>query len=436
MTSAARSLPTLWYDRRCMSERRVGRYELFGAFASGGAASVEIGRVRGDGGFTRVVAVKRLHPSRGPDDAKLRAMIADEAQIASRIIHPNVVVPFDVLLEGDEILLVMEYVAGDSLSRLVRRAREGGTPIPVPIAIAILRDVLRGLHAAHEARAVDGTPLEIVHRDVSPQNVLVGIDGTARLVDFGVAKALGRSQSTMYGEVKGKPAYMAPEQLRAERLDRRVDVFAAGIVLWELLTGERLFHAETPEATILRVLERTPDPPSTFAQGVPPEIDSVVMTALAKSASERFATAAEMCAALDATDLAAPVSRVSAWVELLAADVIAERERMIPPLLPNPPRPRRRRFWPLAPIALLVGLTVAGLVIRARRPLPAPPPAQVVALDPVDTPAPDVTSAPTIGVPTPASRRPPVRRSIKQVDCHPPYVIDANGTHILKPECL
>ena len=195
----------------------VDRYAIYDAIASGGMATVHLGRLIGTAGFLRTVAIKRLH-SQFAHDADFTAMFLDEARLASRIQHPNVVSTLDVVMNDNELLLVMEYVRGESLSRLIRRARDRGVPLPPRVVVAIMSGALHGLHAAHEAVDEKGALLGLVHRDMSPQNVLVGTDGVARVLDFGVAKAAGRVHTTRDGDIKGKVLYMPPEQLSAEPL--------------------------------------------------------------------------------------------------------------------------------------------------------------------------------------------------------------------------
>src|SRR5580704_13437939 len=196
-----------------------GRYTIYGKIASGGMASVCFGRLLGGEGFARTVAIKRLHPHLA-EDPEFRATLIDEARMAARIHHPNVVPTLDVVTADGELMLVMEYVRGESLARLLKIERARSRRVPLHIVSAIGSGSLNGLHAAHEATSDSGEPLGIVHRDVSPQNLLVGVDGLARVIDFGVAKAAGRLQTTSDGAIKGKVAYMAPEQLAAgdERL--------------------------------------------------------------------------------------------------------------------------------------------------------------------------------------------------------------------------
>jgi serine/threonine-protein kinase len=191
--------------------RVIGRYALDAQFACGGMASVHFGRLLGPAGFTKVVAVKRLHPHLA-EDPEFSAMLVDEARLAGRIQHPNVAATLDVVSQEGELLVIMEYVRGVSLEKLLARLRKQGGRVPVPVACAIVTGVLYGLHAAHEATGERGEPLGIIHRDVSPPNIIVGAAGIARVVDFGVAKASGRLQVTRPGQLKGKLGYMAPER--------------------------------------------------------------------------------------------------------------------------------------------------------------------------------------------------------------------------------
>ncbi|MEJ7729212.1 MAG: serine/threonine-protein kinase [Polyangiaceae bacterium] len=311
--------------------RMIGRYALVGEIASGGMATVHYGRLVGVAGFTKPVAIKRLHPhfAKDPDFA---AMFLDEARLAAQVRHPNVVSLLDVVVERGELFLVMELVRGEVLSRLVRPARAdlsqvratGGMPVDVAVAITV--GMLEGLHAAHEARGEDGEPLGIVHRDVSPQNLLVGVDGIARVIDFGVAKAVGQSRVTREGQIKGKVAYMAPEQLRAKPLDRRADVYSAAVVLWEVLAGRRLFaEAESDAALVQLALGSAPELPSAHRPDLPVGLDAVVMRGLARDAGARFATAREMAKALERVVAPAAPREVGLWVEAAAGATIRER---------------------------------------------------------------------------------------------------------------
>src|ERR1700733_2322727 len=257
-------------------------------------ATVHIRRLLGPVGFSRTVAIKRLRSDLA-EEPEFVAMFLDEARLAARIRHPNVVPTLDVVAVAGELLLVMEYVQGESLSRLMRTVTEKGARPPPAIVASIMAGVLHGLHAAHEARDERGEPLGVVHRDVSPQNILVGADGVARLVDFGVAKATGRLQTTSEGQIKGKLSYMPPEQIQGQRVDRRADVYSAGVVLWEMLTGERLFMGENQGNTVQRVLLGDAPPPSRKVAGLPIAIDDVVLRALSREPSDRFSSARERC---------------------------------------------------------------------------------------------------------------------------------------------
>jgi serine/threonine-protein kinase len=304
--------------------RTIGRYALHGALASGGMATVHLGRLLGAAGFSRTVAIKRLH-SQYAQDPQFVMMFVDEARLAGRIRHPNVVPTLDVVAAEDELFLVMEYVEGESLARLIKAAVKGGEVMPLPIACSIMAGVLHGLHAAHEARDERGEPLGIVHRDISPQNVLVGTDGTARIVDFGVAKATGRLQTTREGQLKGKLTYMAPELFGGARPERQVDIYAAAVVLWEAIVGRRLFAGETDADTVGRILGNKVEPASRHAAGVPPELDAVIQRGLNADPAQRFPTARDMATALEtAAPVALPVV-VGAWVEKWAKEVLAER---------------------------------------------------------------------------------------------------------------
>jgi serine/threonine-protein kinase len=252
-------------------------------------------------------------------------MFLDEAHLAARIRHPNVVSTLDVVAQQGELFLVMDYVQGESLSKLLRAARQSRERMPVPIAAAVVAGVLHGLHAAHEATNDRGEPLDIVHRDVSPQNVMVGIDGTALVLDFGVAKAVGRLQTTREGQLKGKMAYMAVEQLRGAPVDRRADVYAAGVVLWETLVGRRLFEGDNDVEVFGKVLDAAVATPGSLVPDVPPELDAIVMRALARPAQDRFASARDMARAIERAVPPIAAADVGEWVERMAERALASR---------------------------------------------------------------------------------------------------------------
>jgi serine/threonine protein kinase len=281
-------------------------------------ATVHLGRLIGPEGFSRTVAIKRLHPQFALDP-EFVAMFLDEARLASRIRHANVLAPLDVVVAEPEVLIVMDYVHGEPLSRLLHATGEGRPSAAV--ASATMVQALLGLHAAHEASDEHGKPLGIVHRDVSPQNILVDQDGAVRVVDFGVAKAALRAHATDGGKFKGKLGYVAPEQLELGRpLDRRADVFAAGVVLWELLTGQRLFPADESTRRELSLAA-----PSAFTSGISPELDAVVERALALDPSDRFADARQMALALQSACAPAGALEIASWVERFAGEALRKR---------------------------------------------------------------------------------------------------------------
>jgi eukaryotic-like serine/threonine-protein kinase len=316
-------------NARTAAMRTVGRYAIYGEIAAGGMATVHFGRILGAGGFTRPVAIKQLHPQFAKD-AEFRARFIDEAWMVSRIRHQNVVPTLDVVAAEDELFLVLEYVQGESLWRLMKAAHDRRVRVPPHIAITITSQVLHGLHAAHEARDEGGAPLGIVHRDVSPQNILVGTDGAARVLDFGVARASSRAEPSPEEKIHGKLSYMAPEQLAGAVVARQADIYGTAVVLWELLAGRRLFQRGDPQTLLMDKLFRTTVPrPSTVNEHVPRAIDAVVLKALSREPGDRFATAREMSIALESCGKLATASEVGEWVERMAHDALAKRARQI-----------------------------------------------------------------------------------------------------------
>lgn len=285
---------------------RAGRYELLDTIASGGMATVHLGRAVGAGGFERLVAIKTMHPHLS-NEPEFVSMFLDEARLAARIRHPNVVGTIDIQQDELGLLLVMEYIEGPSMGQVVKALGKQKKTLPLDIAVRIMLDVLAGLHAAHELCGPAGEPLNVVHRDVSPQNILVGVDGIARIMDFGVARAEARIATTRGGDAKGKVSYMAPEQARMADLDRRADVFAAGIVFWEFLTGRRLFRGDNDLAIMNQLFNSDYKRPRDVVESVPQELSDVVMRALARERDERFPTTAAFADAVDSAARAAGV---------------------------------------------------------------------------------------------------------------------------------
>jgi serine/threonine-protein kinase len=395
-------------------------------------ATVHLAHFAGPLGFSRVVAAKRLHPHL-LGDSNFRRMFVDEARLAARIRHPNVVPTLDVLVDDNEIILVMEYVHGESLFALRRTARERNQPIPLSVSIAILVSVLHGLHAAHEAKSESGQALHIVHRDVSPQNILVGADGAVRVLDFGVAKAIQSRPETL-GTIKGKFSYMAPEVIRGEAVTRQADIFAAGVVLWELVTGKKLFSGNNERERMLKVLAGDYPAPSLVNAEVPGAIDRIALRALQPDVASRYASALEM--AIDIETCLSPASQrvVGEWVRGLTSDSLDSRAELVrevevshinslpAPALPganpardldslessfvrgdaDPPPGRKPLRWAgFAAGVLLAALGIGALLVRRA---PGPTPTSVNSR-PIDAPTPVSVIATNPAAPEPA--RPP-----------------------------
>jgi serine/threonine protein kinase len=405
-------------------------------------ATVFLGALQGDLGFRQLVAIKRPHPhlldDRGFRDAWLR-----EARLAAGIHHANVVDVRDVEAVGDAIQLVMDYIEGASLGELVAASTRGGERVPAAVAVRVVLDACAGLHAAHEARDDAGGPLGLVHRDVSPQNILVGVDGVARVTDFGIAKcAQAGEQPTTQGMLKGKAGYMAPEYVRGEAVDRRADVFAIGVVLWEALCGKRLFRGDNDGETLGRVLEAKAPPVSECDASLAP-LDAIVARALARDRGDRFATAEELAGAIEKEasqhGLVATHADVGRFVRSIVGERLEERRRAAREVpagtapvaseesttVPRPvseSRPRSRAWLGVAAVVVLAG--AGALAFGRSRATPtagsavpastsAAVPTEIASADP---PPVVVPSAPAVASSTPGSRarptpRPPTRGS-------------------------
>lgn len=306
----------------------VGRYALFAPIASGGMASVHIGRLLGSFGFARTVAIKRLHQNMAQSPEFL-AMFLDEARLAARIHHTNVVQTVDVVAMDNELLLVMDYLSGAALSKVLASERKAGQLTPHRVAVDIMVGVLNGLHAAHEAKNESGEPLHIVHRDVSPQNILVGTDGVARLLDFGIAKAVGGAHFTRPHQIKGKLRYLSPESITGQAVTRASDIYSASVVLWEMLAGRRLFDAEKEIEVVRQVLQSNLPAPSSVRPHISRRLDEIVMRGLDRNPAYRHATARDMALALEAAVTPVNRSAVSEWVISNVGDEIRERDQRV-----------------------------------------------------------------------------------------------------------
>jgi serine/threonine-protein kinase len=303
---------------------RLGNYEPLLQLATGGMASVYVARQIGAAGFERLVVVKRVHKHLVANH-DFSDMLRDEARVASMIRHPNVAPVIDVVEAEGELFLVMEYIESSALSSLLKAASDARTRVPPAIAARIALDTLAGLHAAHEVTDIRGNHLEVVHRDVSPQNVVVGVDGTSRLIDFGVAKARHRITETKSGSLKGKYGYMSPEQARAQPVDRRADIFSCAIVFHETLTGRRLFQGEHELDTLRRIVEAPVPKPSSIARDVPESLDEVLLRALQRAPDARYQSAAEMADAIESAIVPASTREVAAFLQQLCGERLARR---------------------------------------------------------------------------------------------------------------
>jgi eukaryotic-like serine/threonine-protein kinase len=368
----------------------ASRYELLAKIASGGMATVYVGRLRGSGGFSRTVAIKRAHPHLLADPT-YRTMLVEEARVAAKLHHPNVVAVLDVEELAGELSLVMDYVEGTSLFDLIEAGHAAQRPLPPRIAVRVSLDACAGLHAAHTLCDEDGRPLELVHRDVSPHNILVGVDGVARLSDFGIAKSV-EGAATTTGVLKGKLGYMAPEYLEQTRLDGRSDVFSLGVVVWEALADQKLFRGASELETFKKVIATEVPAISSVAPWVNTRFDDLLATVLARSPDDRFQTAQAFGTALETAarryDMIASASEVGAYVRDLCGAALADRRAEIraraapiqpeitPRLTPLPVSSRYDRpTMPDKPSATgVTRVEASGTVLRRDRSSVDPPP--------------------------------------------------------------
>lgn len=445
------------------------RYTIHDRIGAGGMATVHLGRVRGAAGFARTVAIKRLG-SHVAHDAGCATALVDEARLVALLHHPNVVSIVDVVREPGELSLVLEYVHGLSLRELMQRATAQHALPSAPVSVAIVLGVLSGLHAAHEARDAQGAPLEIVHRDVCPANVLLGEDGVARLIDFGIASARKRLGATAPGQLKGTLAYLAPEQLEGAPATRRSDVYGAGVLLWELLSGVRLFAGEHEGHVLEQVRLGWIDPPSKHRPSIPEPLEQVVLRALSRDPLRRFESARALADALTFALAPAPLAEVGDWVAKLSGDELAARAARLQQICAEeaaPDRTRRARAPGLRSL-LALGLLLAALtalatlvLLHLRAPAappslassaaPRPPPSTrvVIPTSPAVVPAvlapepsaasastPNAAAAPTHGAAPPRAKRSQRRERAAAHGCNPPYAIDGRGILLFKRECL
>ena len=384
-------------------------YTFVASIAKGGMGYVEL-CFRREGPGLRLVARKRLHEGlRG--DPEFRSMFMDEARLAGLIRHPHVVGVYEIGEDDEGPYLIMDYVEGLSLARVARQAASDGCPLPMQVALRICQDVAAGLHAAHEVCGPDGTPLNLVHRDVSPHNVLIGFDGAVRVTDFGVAKALGNASRTSAGVLKGNMGYLAPEQLRFEEPDRRADVFSLGVTLFELLSGARLYANRAGFEGTRRILSEAPPDIRTVRGDVPPALAQLLREMLTKEINGRPATALEVAERLDGVldwlaaregtlTVADYMDHHFAMAREQHRALLTERLRGRAVLGLGPRElPATRRRWPLLGAIAAVGLMAGITGVRVRQPEPPRPDPVAVVVPPhpvevVQLPSPPPPEAP------------------------------------------
>jgi serine/threonine-protein kinase len=300
---------------------------------TGGMATVWAARLRGSRGFQKMVALKTILP-RFSSDPQYERLFLDEARLTAQVRHPNVAQILDLGEDNGLLFLAMEWIEGVSLSELIRAAQEAGVEIPLSVAIRIATQAAAGLHAAHELRDTAGELVGLVHRDVSPQNILVSFEGITKVIDFGIAKVMrdGADDATRSFQVRGKVGYLAPEQIQDAATDRRIDVFALGVVLYVLTTGSHPFEGRGALATLYNISQEAVTPPSEIRKDFPAELEATILKCLEKDRARRFATCDELVWALESsmpTDLRATDQDVAVFVRSLAGDLGAQRSRAL-----------------------------------------------------------------------------------------------------------
>jgi tRNA A-37 threonylcarbamoyl transferase component Bud32 len=390
----------------------MGKYRVVRRLAEGGMGEIFIGRAEGRGGFEKIVVLKRILQQNVTDREAVR-MFLDEARLMAALNHPNIVQVYDFGTAGGGHFFAMEYVPGEDLGRIMKAATLAGRTLPLELAIGVIAEAAAGLHYAHEMKGQDGSDLQIVHRDISPSNVLVSYDGAVKLTDFGIAKWNKRQTETRYGALKGKIQYMSPEQCRSDPLDRRSDVFGLGILLFELTTGTRLYQGTSDFGVLEQIVHHDAPRPSTRRPDYPAAVERIVMRALARDPAERYQTARDLQLELEAYALEArlPISamaraaemhalfgkKVEAWRQALQAGRSPAEADRTPPeregrTVTRPeggfsqfeptehirePRPRSRAPLVVALAAVAVAGGVGAVVVRRGRTAPVVAPVVV-----------------------------------------------------------
>lgn len=395
-----------------------GRYQLLKRLARGGMGEVWLARQAGMQGFEKLVVIKRILPHLAEDEEFVN-MFLDEGKIAAKLNHSNIVNIFDLGQEGEYFFLAMEYLHGEDVRRIWKQAAKAGTALPPALACRIIADACAGLDFAHKRTDERGEPLNIVHRDISPHNIIVTFDGAVKVIDFGIARARGRLAHTATGALKGRFEYMSPEHAAGYDIDHRSDIFALGVVLWESLSGRRLFKRDSETATLLAVAQCQVPPPSELNADIPPELDAVLMKALAPKREDRFEDAAALRLALEnwLVEARQPASsaHLGAFMRSLYAERLEKEASLGHPVIEEvthsrtasqaatkiepravtkvepPPAPRSKAPMIVAGILAVAALTAVLLFGRpSAEPAPAPLPVATLAA----APAPEPTQPP------------------------------------------
>ncbi len=281
-----------------LDRRQLGKYEVLCRLSTGGMSAIYLAHQTGLAGFKKLVVLKTILPDIGGEEDFV-GMFLEEARITAVFNHPNIAQVFELDTDDGQLFMAMEFVQGCTLVEMARACRQAKESIPLGLTLATVRDTALALHYAHNFTDARGRKQIVIHRDVAEKNIMVTYEGVTKLLDFGIAKALGRGGATSVGMVKGTSGYMSPEQIRGEPLDPRSDIFALGVVLHECLTGLRLFHGKTPEQGMMAALREDVQPPSKWNKEVPADLDAVVMKALQRDREKRFTTALEFARALE-----------------------------------------------------------------------------------------------------------------------------------------
>lgn len=430
-----------------MADLVFGKYEIQHRLAIGGMGEVFYSLQRGVPGFERPVILKSLLPELAQQEGFIDQFL-DEARVAATLNHPNVVSIFEVGQWSGTYYLAMEYIRGRNLAQVIRKALEQQTRIPPSVSMRIVRDAALGLDHAHRASDGNGQPLHIVHRDISPQNIMVRDDGLTKVVDFGIARATNRATRTATGALKGKLAYMAPEQVMSADVGPQADQFALGIVLWEMLTHRRLFKAERDIDVVKKVLEEPISPPSAVLP-LDPALDAIVMRMLERNAEKRFPSCAEVAAALDVLvsrqagteptpaefmrqlgtdDLvvkvkATPQSQGNFVISLKAPSgpmVEAEVVTATPIAGVKGSGPAKKRRTGLLAVGVLLLLVVVGGLALSQLPRVEPKPVPVEPLPVQPPPPPPVVAEPVVAPPAPVEPEPPAAPAKLSIETSPP----------------